>query len=440
MTTLYIFLAVYIFGLIGISLYLARRSNDEDYLIAGRNRGMWQIMSSKFAYSAGSAWFITFTGFAYLFGLSTFMAMIGLVASYTVFAFWVVPRIYKTSKEHHLYTQGDFVKHKTGSNYSKVLVDVCAIGMSIIWLTVALIGGAKVIEHLGILSYTSALIITSAVILVYLLASGFRAVVVTDVIQTIVVLLLLVIPIGFILSSGTELSSIINVDTDTISFGTIGGFLVYGIFSVFALPDRYQLTFAAKNSKTASKGMFASLLPIIVMFSVVMFIGLYVRSLGVEIDPDLVFINFFFEYMPAWFASVGAFLLLAGLMSSADTGIYNAASYITFLKKRGDNKKHVRMMVVLVTVVLTIFAYFVRDIISASIFGAFVTLIPSVAMIYAVAGGKNARVFNMSIYGGTVAVLGGVTLLGISLAVAIIAIIGGAIGLGAGVLYAKFKS
>ena len=78
--------------------------------------------------------------------------------------------------------------------------------------------------------------------------------------------------------------------------------------------------------------MALAVIPIIVMVLLLLIIGLYVHSLNPNLDPDLVFIKLFFEYLPETFVSIKTLLFLAGLMSSADTEVYNITSHLAFLK------------------------------------------------------------------------------------------------------------
>lgn len=423
MENLFLYLTGYILLLLGISFWLSKKNTDEDFLIAGRNRKTFQIMSSKFATSVGVAWFITYTGYAYLYGFSVLGILPGLLISYLLFAYWAVPKIYKDSKKEKFYTQGDFVLSKTNNTFDKKLIDWFGILMTLIWLLIAFIGGAKVISFLGIFSYGEALIITSIVVLIYILLSGYRAVIITDIIQTIIVLGLFGIII-FSLFQTKNISAMLFTNTSIIDITTLIGLFIYGVFANFSLPDRYQITFSAKSEEQAKKGMAFAVIPIILTVLFLLVIGIYVHSLNPNLDPDLVFIKLFFEYLPETFISIGALLFLAGLMSTADTNIYNIASYLAFLKKKNGNKvKQIRILTIGLIILITIIAYYVRDIIGATILGAGFTVVPSIAMIYIISGGKNSRRFFALILGGLIGLVMGIILFGITPTIAIFPII-----------------
>ena len=423
MENLYLYLGSYILLVLGISFWISKKNSDEDFLIAGRDRKMVQILFSKFATSVGVSWFITYTGYAYLYGFSVLTIIPGFIISYFLFAYWAVPKIYKDSQKEKFYTQGDFVLSKTKSTFDKQFIDWSGIIINIIWLLVSIIGGAKIISFLGILSYEGALLTTSSVILIYILLSGYKAVIITDLIQALIVLGLFGVILFYLLQIN-NLTTIVSENTGSIEIGTAIGLFIYGIFSLFSLPDRYQLTFSAKDADEAKKGMALAIIPITIMILLLLLIGLYVHSLNPNLDPDLVFIKFFFEYLPESFISIGVILFLAGLMSSADTGVYNITSYIAFLKnKNGDKVKQIRILTICLILLITIIAYFVRDIIGVTIFAAGVTLIPSIAMIYIISWGKNSKRFSAMVIGGVAGLIFGISLFGLTPSIALFPII-----------------
>ncbi len=253
MENLYLYLGGYVLLLLGISFWLARKNSDEDFLIAGRNRKGWQLLFSQYSGAVSVSWFIAYAAFAYKFGLSALGFAFGLAVSYLFFALWAGPRIYKDSKINKYYTQGDFVLNKTNSLASKRLVDSVSIFNSFVQILVGIIGGAKLISFLSFVSYESALMITVSVIMIYIVISGYRAVILTDVVQSFAILFLLSLSVLFLFNI-EPLSAILSVKGETMGIGTIVGFLVFGLFSVFARSERYQLCFSANTVKDIKRG------------------------------------------------------------------------------------------------------------------------------------------------------------------------------------------
>ena len=428
MENLCLYLGGYILLVLGISFWLARKNSDEDFLIAGRNRHKWQLLFSQYSGAVSVAWFITFAAFAYQFGISTLSVGFGLIVSYLLFAFWAGPRVHKDSKEGKYYTQGDFVLNKTSSVASKKIVDGVSIINSFLQILVGIIGGAKLISFLSSMSYEYALMLTAGVILVYIVVSGYKAVILTDVVQSITILLFLSLSVLFLL--GTEsLSSILSVQTSTMGIGTIIGFLVFGIFSVFGRSERYQLCFSAKTSEDIKKGFSLAVIPIIITIAIIVIIGLYMYGQNPNLDPDLTFIQFFTQHLPKGFIALGAVILFAALMGSADTDVYTAASYISFFKKRKNHVATTQIMTVIVVGIVTLIGLFFRDIIAVGILTGTTLVTTSVAMIYIIGGGKNYKRFIASIITAIIFCAIALIFLGIQPMVLAPTVLGGAVGL-----------
>jgi len=178
--SVYLYLFIYIILIIGLSFFISRSATKEDFLIGGRNRSAWTILFSKFAGAIGVSTLITYTGYAYKFGWGLFAMSIGSVIGYLLFAFWAAPKIKKLSIQGSFYTQGDLPAFVTGNKTTSILTNSITIIVQFFWILLSLVGGAKVISFFDLFSYEVALIITSIVVLIYVLFSGFKAVIITD--------------------------------------------------------------------------------------------------------------------------------------------------------------------------------------------------------------------------------------------------------------------
>lgn len=385
---MYIYLGLYIIVLMGITYYVSRKSSQEGFLIADRNRPRWQIMLSKFAEAIGAAWFITYTAYAYEFGIGVYMAIAGMTAGYLLFAYWAAPRIFKYAHEKKFYTQGDFVQHVTNNDFLKKLVNGIAIILQFGWVVVGMIGGAKVMSHLGLFSYEMALIVTVLIVMVYVLLAGFKAVIITDVFQSLIIFGLLVV-LMIALFSEVSLVEVLQTHTQKIDFATALGFWIYGSLSVFAEADRYQLCYSAQSKKEITHGMGLAILPIICVASFLLFVGLFMVMHMPGLDPDLAFLKALELYIPAELLPLAMVMFFAGLMSSADSGIYAVSSHLAFWHNKNTSVKRVRIITVVTLLVSLIVGLVWQDIIGVSVFMATTAVYLAVPMIYILRGKKN---------------------------------------------------
>jgi len=378
-------------------LYVSRKDSSEDFLIGWRDRKWWQIMLSKFAWSIWAAWFITYTAYAYEFGFGVFAAVLGFTLGFIVFALWAVPIIYKESWPMSFYTQWDFVEHQTKSHVAKLVTNGVASLIQFSWLIIWITWWSKIISHFWLMSYGSAMILTVTIVTIYILLAWFKAVIITDVFQSIIILLLLVF-LSFHIIGDTSVVEILQTQTWTLDWGTMIGFLLYWVLATFSLSDRYQLCYAADNLKTLQKGLLWAIIPVMFVSSFLLVIGLFMYTQDPTLDPGLVFIEALKTYVPPAFLSVSVVLFFAWLMSSSDTSIYAITSHCVLSKKSSKNPlKEIRLMTVLLLAVVCLFSYFYRDIVGITIIAAWITVSMSIPMIYILLWYKSADRFLWSI-------------------------------------------
>lgn len=419
---------------------MSRNKTDEDYLIAGRDRSWYQVLLSKFAVSVGVGWFISYTAYAYEFGFAMVGFIVGTILGYSLFTFWVIPKVYNFSREKGIYTNGDIVELSVKSKKSRYLFDLVLVGIQFLWLLISFVGGSQIISTFGLVSYELALLLTSIIIFFYLLIGGFKAVMLTDVIQSVIIIFLLVLVTQNIVS-GESISNIISTQTMSLSLGDLVGFLIFGIFSAVVYSDRYQIVFAAKDQKNAQWGFLGALVPILITAGLLVIIGLFMRMQSIEFDPSLVFVQAISNFLSPSILLLAIVVFFAGLMSSADSYIYAITSQIVFahegLKKR--KVKYTKYLMGMVIIISALVSYFVRDIIDITVFAAGLSLVPSMSLIYLFWGNKDKTelIFNNTLISGGLGLMIGVVVFGLEPVIAVIPILGGCVGLLSSYIYVK---
>lgn len=427
MLMLYVYLIIYIISLLGISYIFSKKQSHEDYLIGGRNRGWWQIFLSKFAAAIGAAYFITYTGFAYEYGLGVFAMLLGIVIGYLLFAYWASPKIHAPSKRYKFYTIGDFVYYKTKSNLARRFTNWFSNVILFVWLLIGMVGGAKIIQEFGLLSYEMAVLVTSLVILSYLLLAGFRAVLMTDVIQSFIIFILLSL-VTFAIIGGVNIGSLLDVKVGKVGFDIIFGFFMFGLLAVFSMANMYQLCYAAENSRKLKHGIGFSVFPILIMAFLLLLIGLFMAQNSPGLDSSLVFTEALKNFLPASMLPLAIVLFFAGIMSSEDTDIYAISSHYA-IGKKGDAVKNIRLSTIFLVVIALVFSLLFRDIVDISLLAGGLAMILSFPMIYLIAGGNKSKKFFASIIWGLIALFIGFLIFGIEPIVAIPVLIFSCLGL-----------
>jgi len=427
MNNIYIYIGIYVVLILIASWFFSLSQKKEDFLIAGRKRNGWEIMFSKFATAIGVSYFITYTGFAYEYGVGVFSLLLGLVVGYLFFAYWAAPRIHKNSKKGRFYTIGDFVYSKTRNNFSRHSADVVSMVILFVWLLTGIIGGGKIISDFGFLSYNFAVFLTAFIILAYVLMSGFRAVIMTDIIQGIIIFVLMIfIVLGIIGTNNLEIVlSLQNTGFDLLS--SIGFFL-FGVLSVFSYADRYQLSYAAKNKNHLKHGIGLSILPVIFIAFLLLLIGNFMSIHAPGLDSGLVFTEALKNFLPASLLPLAIVLFFAGVMGSSDTSIYSISSHYAMSMKKWSVKT-IRIVMIFLVVLSFICAIIFPDVVGASIFAGAISLTLAVPMIYLIAGGKKSSKFISSLILGIFGMILGILVLGLNPSAGAFPVIFSALGL-----------
>ena len=425
----YLYLSIYIFLIIGLSIYISRSSSHEDFLIGGRNKNASAILFSKFAGAIGVSTLITYTGYAYKFGWGLFAMSIGSVFGYLLFAFWAAPKIKKLSIQGNFYTQGDLPAFITGSKKTATITNSITIIVQFFWILLSLAGGAKVIAFFGVFTYEIALLITAIVVMVYVSFSGFKAVIVTDIFQGIIIILFLCILI-YGMFDIRDFSTILSSNTgDNPTIGSIIGLVLYGGLSVFGLADRYQLCYASKNEKSLKRGLGLAIIPVLSIAFLLLLIGLYAYVKNSGLDADTVFVYAMQNFTaPSWLPLL-LVLFFAGLMSTADTSIFAVASHIVSNTNKNQKVKSLRYATAITVIVAYAVALFWRSIVDITIVGAALRMTLSIAMIYVILQKENSGRFIASAIGGLLGLIIGILVFGPAPTIAITVLLGALLGL-----------
>ncbi len=394
---IYVYLWIYLLILIALSFYISVKETKEWFLIANRDRPWWVISLSKFAWSIWVGYFIAYTWYAYEFWLSVYVILLWLFIWLNLLAFWWIPRIYKHSQKEKFYTQWDFVYSRLQDNFSKNLTNIIASISLFAWVMVWIIWWATIISSLWLLSYELSLIVTVLFVISYILISGFKAVLLTDVVQWIVIFVLTLF-MTFIVTWNVSIWDILSVETGTIDFGVAFWFLLFWILAVFSQANYYQLIYSAKSSKHASFWMSLTIIPIIFITSLLLIIGMFMFLHNPNLDSNLVFIEAMKSFLPEFLLPFWVLLFFVWLMSSADSNIYGIASHYALSNKNNKNQiKTIRYMIVIIAVISLILGFIFRDVIDFTIVTACISVILSIPMIYIIAWWKSKYKFIASV-------------------------------------------
>lgn len=393
---MYALIGLYCFFLVGLSFFYGRRTPAEVFLISGRDRKAGQILASKFAAAVGVSSFVTYTSYAYSFSTQGIVPLItGAALGYLAFALWAVPKIKQFSLGQSFYTQGDLVRFITVNDRCRQLTDSVTILIQFFWVLVGLVGGAKIIAAMELLSYEAALLTTMAVVLLYLLLSGLKAVILTDVVQMVIILALLgLVVLGLLWNGERGIVDLLQIPArQPITLFHVAGLALYGGLSIFGLADRYQLCYAAKDAQAAQHGMAWSVVLVIVAVFLLLLVGLEALAQAPNMDPNQAFAYALQELLSARWQPLLLLLFFAGLMSSVDTNVFAVASHAAFLMPSAKPIQATRWLMVGTVALATLLAYYWRSVTDLIMVGAALRMTLALPMIYIISRGNNTGRF-----------------------------------------------
>ncbi len=210
MSTLIAF-AAYLAVVIAVGLWASRRGSDsdEDFFLGGRRLGPFAVALSAVS-SGRSAWLVIgASAIAWQQGLPALWLFPGYIAIEALVFVTLGPRLRRRSEELGAITIPEVLeKLSTGGARSAIPIRMVAGAICVLflvtYLSAQLVAGGKTLEAVFEVSGdTWGLCITAGIVLVYTMLGGYRAVVITDVIQALLMLLgLLVLPLLAVHSIG----------------------------------------------------------------------------------------------------------------------------------------------------------------------------------------------------------------------------------------------
>jgi len=339
---------IYIVFILGMGLYLARRTDTtDDYFLAGRSLTWWLIGLSMFASNVSSSTFIGLTSAAYSSGVAVYnyewMAAFVLI----VFLIFFLPFYLRT----RVFTLPEFLE-KRFDRRARYYFSALQILMNVaIDAAAALYAGALVAKIL----YPEIPLWQSVTVLgvlggLYTIAGGLRAVVYTDAVQAILLLvgagiisILSFQAVGadwaFVAASipAADLSVVRPAGDPILPWpGLVTGVLLLGFYFWGTNQFMVQRALGARSLEQGRYGaLFAGLLKLPIIFIVVL-PGIFGRILyppaefpALAENADLLFPTMMFDLLPVGFRGLIATALLAAIMSSLDSILNSASTLVT---------------------------------------------------------------------------------------------------------------
>jgi SSS family solute:Na+ symporter len=199
---------VYMLAMMGIGVYFHyRNKNLEDFFVGGRKMGSWHVGLSVVATDVGGGFSIGLGGLGFIMGLSgSWMLFTGLIGAW-LSAVILIPRIKALSQQRNLYTFPQVFESYFNKNVALVAGIISAIGY-LGFTSSQLLAGAKLASAtFNGLDLNMALLIMGFIAIGYTVLGGLKAVIYTDTLQWMILIIGLVfigLPVAFSKTGGMQ--------------------------------------------------------------------------------------------------------------------------------------------------------------------------------------------------------------------------------------------
>ncbi|MHA5220568.1 sodium/proline symporter [Dysosmobacter sp. Phy] len=194
-------IAIYLIAMLGVGVWFAKRNNSvDDFYLGGRKLGPFVTAMSAEASDMSSWLLMGLPGVAYLTGLAeASWTAIGLAIGTYINWLIVARRIRRYSNRLDAITVPQFFSKRWGDerNLLSAIAAVVIIIFFVPYLASGFSACGKLFASLFGVEYITAMLISAAVIVVYTVMGGFLAASFTDLIQSIIMTVALVVVLGF---------------------------------------------------------------------------------------------------------------------------------------------------------------------------------------------------------------------------------------------------
>lgn len=316
--------------LVGVGIWTARKTKTtEDFMVAGRNIGIWRFTAAMAACVLGGALTMGGTTLAYNYGVGAIW--LGGVAAVSIFLLSLFLKT-KLSKMRILSACEGF-----GVFYGPQARTLSAVVMMVYMFMVGVVQVVAVGTIVNVMfgwSTQVSMLIGGAVVLAYVVIGGMWAVTYTDIVQFIIMTLgvCILCPIMAIHGVGgvgalAESVPATHWDFTEIGFGRIFAYVLLYLPGFLAGQDIWQRAFTAKNPKTARRGTALAALYILLYTCAIIIIGMcLVAAMPNMENPDLAFATATTTFTPTGIRGVLLAAALAAVMSTASSEIMGTAT------------------------------------------------------------------------------------------------------------------
>lgn len=372
-------LAAYLIFVFGVAYYAYRQRQGgsflAEYYVGSRSMSGFVLAMTTAATYLGASSFIGGPGAAYKFGLGwVLLAMIQVPA--VLLALGALGKKFALlARQYNAVTINDLLLARYKSKWIVWLSSFALILSFFAMMTVQFIGAGRLLETTFNMSYQTAILIFAATVGIYTFIGGFRAVVLTDTIQGLVMLIGTLLLLGGVIyaTGGIEpamdtleainpqLTAPYGIDERPLDFTYMTSFWVLVCFGLVGLPQLAVRSMAYKDSQSLHKALVIGTFVVAVLVLGMHLTGVLGRAVLPDLKiPDQVIPTLMIEVLPPMAAGIFIAAPMAAIMSSIDSLLIQSSStlikdlYLAWKPNAMNNEQKLKRFSTLTTLTFTI--------------------------------------------------------------------------------------
>ncbi|MFD2191948.1 sodium:solute symporter family protein [Pistricoccus aurantiacus] len=369
---------VYFTFMFAIGIYYFTKVKTSDaYLIAGWNMGFWNITGTIISTNAGAAVFIGWVGMGFTMGLSGYFKF-ALPAMF--FSILLILFFSKPLRRQRLYTLADLFSERFGSKAGILPSIFSAFVYSVPTTALQIVGMSTIFNIVFDIPINYGITLSFALVLGFTILGGLVATIVTDALQSVIVIIgIVVLAVSAVMYGGgfeqiiesTPAAYLSPLGPEGLGDVLIFAFTVGPFYLVWQ--STWQRIFASRTEDVAIKAGLTGSGIFLVMAILPYMIGVIARQfVPLDTRPDLIFSYVTVELLHPAIGGIVLVGLLSALMTGADSFILQGSSnlaqdfYHRLINPTASESQKMfaaRLSVVLISLLAVLVAFLMTDII-----------------------------------------------------------------------------
>lgn len=408
----------YLAAMIGVGIFASRRQkNVEDFFFAGGRLGVMSIACVWMASWIGGAAIVGGTSKAYDIGISAGWYITAMAIGCFLFGLFFAGRIKRMAEAQPFLTYPELIERHYDQR-ARVVATITTAAAFTAYAAGQLAAAAAILHTLLGWDYAYALLLASAIVVLYTAVGGFLAVTYTDWIQFVLLFVGIVfigIPVavqnGGTWEAFTTQLPATHFDPGNWGWPAISALVVSMALSFFVAMDSYTRCLAARSARVARNGVWLAALFLVPFLLAAVWLGLSAAVIfpGLADSTDILTV-FIVDKFPVGLKGLVLVGVLAALMSTADICILTASANVThdvykrFIAPGTDARRlhHLGMMAsACIGLVAALMAWRLQDVLDLLLIGFTINsaalFVPSLVMIRFVPRNRSAAFYSIGL-------------------------------------------